>query len=106
MAADGDAAAAAAAAGAAAAKAAVGGRKGGAGLGKAGGDGGLELPQQAEQEADMNRFARADLGDVEGATLMSWQFLATQPLLLKGAEARQALKDWVELLGDAHPVER
>ena len=49
---------------------------------------------------------RVDLHDVEGATITSWRFLASSPLLLKGAEARQALKDWVELLADNHPVER
>lgn len=50
--------------------------------------------------------ARVDLNDVEGATITSWQYLAASPQLLKGPEARQALKDWVDLLADGHPVER
>ena len=90
---------------AATAAAAVGGRKGGSGLGKAGGEAAL-VPHEHVPEAGAVGGARADLNDVEGATITSWQYLGASPLLLKGAEARQALKDWAELLADAHPVER
>jgi hypothetical protein len=43
---------------------------------------------------------------VEGATLRSWQYIVDSPQLLRGAEARQGLKDWVGLLADNHPVDR
>ncbi|PRW57447.1 Sulfhydryl oxidase 1 [Chlorella sorokiniana] len=90
-----------------AAAAVVGGRKGGAGLGKGGGAAidGVQPHEHAAELAPASR-ARADLNDIEGATITSWQYLGASPLLLRGPEARQALKDWVELLADAHPVER
>lgn len=90
---------------AASAAAAVGGRKGGAGLGKGGGAVVDGVQPRAAEEGPAGR-ARADLNDIEGATITSWQYLGASPLLLRGPEARQALKDWVELLADAHPVER
>lgn len=92
-----------------AAAAAVGGRKGGAGLGKGGGGGAAVdgvRPHEHPAELGPAGRARADLNDIEGATVTSWQYLGASPLLLRGAEARQALKDWVELLADTHPVER
>ncbi|KAI7845151.1 hypothetical protein COHA_001196 [Chlorella ohadii] len=106
---DADSAASGAAADAAtAAAAAVGGRKGGAGLGKGGGAAavdGVQLHEHPPAELAPAGRARADLNDIEGATITSWQYMGAS-MLLRGAEARQALKDWVELLGDAHPVER
>lgn len=82
-------------------------------LGRKGGLGGAALVQHAHEVdaagsgvAVPLAQARADLNDVEGATITSWQYLAASPQLLKGPEARQALKDWVDLLADAHPVDR
>lgn len=91
-----------------AAAAAVGGRKGGAGLGRGGGGAAVDGVRPHEHPAELGPAgrARADLNDIEGATVTSWQYLGASPLLLRGAEARQALKDWVELLADTHPVER
>ncbi|KAL4452309.1 hypothetical protein ABPG75_007971 [Micractinium tetrahymenae] len=83
-------------------------------LGRKGGIGGGSALVQHAHEADTSgsgvaaplAAARVDLNDVEGATVTSWQYLAASPQLLKGPEARQALKDWVDLLADGHPVER
>jgi thiol oxidase len=47
----------------------------------------------------------ADMGDVEGATVEGWRFLAS-PTLLAGAPARAALEGWLELLSAAHPLAR
>lgn len=48
---------------------------------------------------------RADLNDIEGAMLKSWEYL-TAPAMLKGSETRQALEIWLNLLMEAHPMER
>lgn len=47
----------------------------------------------------------ADLVDIEGATVESWRY-AISPTLLKTKSARTALNAWLELLADAHPIER
>lgn len=97
----------------------VGDAKGGSG-GGGGGGGGRKLDpgggasKQAAVEAHEHAAAggggsvapHVDLVDVEGATVTSWQYITASPQLLKGPDARQGLKDWVELLAAAHPVER
>lgn len=45
-----------------------------------------------------------DLIDIQGSTIMSWQYMASSHVLLQGLEARQALLDWVGLLAIAHPT--
>lgn len=82
-------------------------------LGRKGGIGGAALVQHAQETGAVASGtaaplaqAKVDLNDVEGATIASWQYLAASPQLLKGPEARQALKDWVDQLADGHPVER
>ena len=47
----------------------------------------------------------ADLNDIEGAMLKSWEYL-TAPAMLKGLETREALDNWLNLLIEAHPIER
>ena len=74
-------------------QAAAAGAAGAAGAAQAGGGGG-------------GGTGGVDLVDVEGATIKSWQYIVASPLLLKGPEARQGLKDWVDLLADSHPVDR
>jgi hypothetical protein len=72
--------------------------------------GGAEVHERAvELTAEQLRQyggGSTDLVDVEGATVTSWKYITASPLLLKGADARQALKDWVDLLADNHPVAR
>lgn len=83
-------------------------RKAGAGLvvGAAGSGGSGEKAGGSGAKAAAPAVQQVDLVDVEGATITSWQYLAASPVLLKGPEARQALKDWVDLLAETHPVER
>ena len=45
----------------------------------------------------------ADLNDLQGAVIQSWQYL-TVPAMLRGSKTRQALQDWLDLLIEAHPV--
>lgn len=49
---------------------------------------------------------QVDLRDVETATVLSMQYIKESSSLLQGAEARQALLDWLELLHEAHPTSR
>ncbi len=53
-----------------------------------------------------NEPPHADLKDIEGATVKSWQYILGTPSLLEGLESRQALLDWLELLAAYHPVPR
>jgi hypothetical protein len=51
-------------------------------------------------------FVQASLNDIEGATVMSWEYTLATPALLEGLESRQALQDWLDLLLAHHPVKR
>ena len=91
----------------------AGGRKvdpGGAVTGAGGAGGGDEVQERAvgltAEQLRQYGGGSTDLVDVEGATVTSWKYITASPLLLKGADARQALKDWVDLLADNHPVAR
>ena len=48
----------------------------------------------------------ADQVDIEGATIKSWTYATSSSVLLQGPEPRQAMKDWVDLLVQSHPVPR
>lgn len=63
------------------------------------------LPDNVDKKKRSNAQVQMDVMDVEGATIQSWAAL-TSPVLLQGAEARQALLDWLQLLGEAHPIYR
>lgn len=53
----------------------------------------------------LNYQQSIDLNDIEGAVVKSWEYL-TSPSLLRGIDAREALKVWIDLLADSLPVER
>ncbi len=42
--------------------------------------------------------------DLESATVLAFQYLAQNPHLLQGVEARQSLKDFADLVAVAHPT--
>ena len=42
--------------------------------------------------------------DLESATVLAFQYMAQNPHLLQGVEARQALKDFADLVAVAHPT--
>lgn len=95
-----------------------GGKAGGGDAAGAVGPGGDGLQVQGQGQAGegaltpgvggghRRKLPTADLNDLEGATTTSWKYITSSPLLLKGPEARQALKDWVDLLADNHPLDR
>lgn len=69
------------------------------------------MQQQQQQQSPRERapdvpVARADLHDIEGATITSWDYIVGSSVLLQGAEARAALEGWLGLLAQAHPVPR
>lgn len=49
---------------------------------------------------------KLDLTDVVSATIASFRSTVDNPALMKGVEARQALKDYLDLLATAHPVKQ
>ncbi len=44
------------------------------------------------------------MSDVDSSTVLAFQYMAQNPHLLKGVEARQALKDFADLVAVAHPT--
>lgn len=67
---------------------------------KAGGEG---AGQGSEALRILPAPATASLNDVEGATMESWRVVMDAPAVLTGADARQALADWLALLARTHP---
>ncbi|KAL6779458.1 hypothetical protein ACKKBG_A12395 [Auxenochlorella protothecoides x Auxenochlorella symbiontica] len=67
---------------------------------KAGGEG---AGQGSEALRILPAPATASLNDVEGATMESWRVVTDAPAVLTGADARQALADWLALLARTHP---
>jgi len=61
-------------------------------------------PRATEPIVKSSSATEVDLSDVQGSTIMSWQYLSSSHVLLQGLEARQALLDWVGLLSIAHPT--
>jgi thiol oxidase len=62
----------------------------------------VELGSNVNSE---NEAKTADLVDIEGATVESWKY-AISPTLLNEKPARAALLAWLELVIEAHPIER
>ena len=49
---------------------------------------------------------QADLVDIEGATLKSWEYAVAASALMRGPEARAALHAWLTGLARGHPLAR
>lgn len=49
---------------------------------------------------------KLDLTDAVSATIASFRSTVDNPALMKGVESRQALKDYLDLLATAHPVQQ
>jgi hypothetical protein len=48
-----------------------------------------------------------DLNDVESSTILAWRHIVDLgEAALRGADKRQALRDWLDLLAASHPIDR
>ena len=51
-------------------------------------------------------FLQADSQDIEKATQLAFKYALESPELLKGSDSRAAFKSFLEVVAQAHPIER